>query len=147
MNVILTLPLTIFLLLLARKIWSLFGRSWTSPLRFLPGPKSASYFYGNFLEINQAQHSVLFEKWVGLYGKTFKYHHLGNVSHNHLHLSPAQGLLHILGSSVIHDGHSCFTPRFVSLRALLQTRDSAGEFLSRLGRRLAICRRLAASPI
>lgn len=80
MNALFTLPLFVFLLLVARKAWSLFGRSWTSPLRFLPGPKSPKYFFGHIKEIANADHSVVLEHWVAQYGKTFKYYGLGNVS-------------------------------------------------------------------
>ncbi|TFK65716.1 cytochrome P450 [Pluteus cervinus] len=55
-------------------IVEVYYNEWTSPIRDLPGPKSASWIWGNFMEIRKAEHSVLQEKWVEQYGITIKYH-------------------------------------------------------------------------
>lgn len=80
MNPLLLLALVSFAVLLARKVYSALARSWNSPLRSLPGPKSPSFIYGHFKEIADAENSVLHEKWVEEYGKTFMYYGFGNVS-------------------------------------------------------------------
>ncbi|KAJ7334856.1 cytochrome P450 [Mycena albidolilacea] len=44
-----------------------------SPIRYLPGPPSTHWFYGNLKEIFKAENSVLHEQWVQQYGPTIKY--------------------------------------------------------------------------
>lgn len=79
MNTLVTLPLIVSLLVVVRKLWSIFGRYWTSPLRHLPGPKSPNFFYGYFNEMSHVDGIELLESWVSTYGKTFKYHEMANV--------------------------------------------------------------------
>ncbi|KII91513.1 hypothetical protein PLICRDRAFT_105725 [Plicaturopsis crispa FD-325 SS-3] len=66
----------------------------SSPLRNLPGPPSTSWALGNSKEIQQADPSVVHEKWVEQYGQTFKYAGLGNVPH--LFTLDTKALSHIL---------------------------------------------------
>lgn len=48
-------------------------RSYSSPLRLLPGPPSESLLFGNFKAILEAENSVLQEKWLEEYGDTIAY--------------------------------------------------------------------------
>ncbi|KAJ4485445.1 cytochrome P450 [Lentinula aciculospora] len=45
----------------------------TSPLNVLPGPPNSSWIYGNSKEIQDAETSVVHEKWVEKYGRTLVY--------------------------------------------------------------------------
>ena len=73
------------------KIAGIYRNEWTSPIRDLPGPKRASWLWGNFLEMrnavciaihlsgrytdfSQQEQSLMQEKWVEQYGMTIKYH-------------------------------------------------------------------------
>ncbi|KAG0696611.1 cytochrome P450 [Suillus ampliporus] len=56
--------------------WKLAERAWRnirSPLRALPGPKGASWIYGNSKEIYSVENPILHEQWVKEYGTTLKY--------------------------------------------------------------------------
>ncbi|KAI5115453.1 hypothetical protein M0805_003830 [Coniferiporia weirii] len=44
-----------------------------SSLRYLPGPMSKSFVFGNFDEVWEADKSELHEKWSVQYGKVMKY--------------------------------------------------------------------------
>ncbi|KAF7356483.1 hypothetical protein MVEN_00981400 [Mycena venus] len=48
----------------------------TSPLRNLPGPPTAHWFYGNTQELVKDQFSGLIEHWVQQYGHTFRIHRI-----------------------------------------------------------------------
>ncbi|KAL0947682.1 hypothetical protein HGRIS_013770 [Hohenbuehelia grisea] len=72
----------------------------TSPLRDMPGPKSSSWFYGNFKEIFKAENSVLHEQWVDTYGSTLKYKGLFNL--NRLYTVDTKALNHVLMNSNIY---------------------------------------------
>ncbi|KAJ7611689.1 cytochrome P450 [Roridomyces roridus] len=48
-------------------------RELNSPLKHLPGPQSAHWFYGNMREIFKADNSVMHEKWVREFGPTLRY--------------------------------------------------------------------------
>lgn len=54
-------------------------RSYRSPLRKLPGPKSQSWLYGNVGEILEKGQSVAWDEWTSTYGKTFQYPSMFNV--------------------------------------------------------------------
>ncbi|KAJ7183746.1 cytochrome P450 [Mycena filopes] len=44
----------------------------TSPLRFLPGPKSAHWFWGNMKQAMDDEDGGLIEEWIKEYGKTMR---------------------------------------------------------------------------
>ncbi|KAJ7718641.1 cytochrome P450 [Mycena metata] len=72
----------------------------TSPLRYLPGPKSSHWFYGNLLEVAADEHSGLEERYVKEYGRTFKYHWLfGKAS---LYTTDAKAVHHFLSNTEIY---------------------------------------------
>ncbi|KAJ6501018.1 cytochrome P450 [Mycena vitilis] len=48
----------------------------TSPLRNLPGPPGAHWFYGNTQELVNDQFLGLIERWVAQYGNTFRIHRI-----------------------------------------------------------------------
>lgn len=50
-----------------------------SPLRYIPGPPSPSFIFGNMKQIFHAENSVLHEQWIDQYGTTLKYKGLMNV--------------------------------------------------------------------
>ncbi|KAF8061716.1 cytochrome P450 [Lyophyllum atratum] len=72
----------------------------TSPLRDLPGPKSASLIYGNFKQIWDAENSVLHEKWVQEYGSTIQYSGLFGM--RRLYTMDTKALNHVLMNSNIY---------------------------------------------
>lgn len=55
-------------------------KSFTSPLRTLPGPPRKSWLLGYFPDIWKADNSVLQEKWVEQYGPSISYTGLFGVS-------------------------------------------------------------------
>ncbi|KAI0703590.1 cytochrome P450 [Cytidiella melzeri] len=57
-------------------IWSFLAlmlRQARSPLRFLPGPPSPSFFMGNLREMHDAENTNLVGQWQRAYGSTFVY--------------------------------------------------------------------------
>ncbi|QRV80086.1 cytochrome P450 family protein [Ceratobasidium sp. AG-Ba] len=48
-------------------------KSWASPLRRLPGPKSDSILLGNLLTLFKRQNSSIWEEWTEKYGKNVRY--------------------------------------------------------------------------
>ena len=44
-----------------------------TPLRYLPGPPSESFFWGNSKLIEKAEESALQDQWVAQYGSTIAY--------------------------------------------------------------------------
>ncbi len=76
--------MSLFLLLLASLLASIvLYVAWTflvlmirqarSPLRFLPGPPSPSFFMGNLREMHDAENTDLVGQWQRAYGSTFVY--------------------------------------------------------------------------
>ena len=47
--------------------------AYRSPLRNLPGPEGASWFKGNFTEVEETDSTRLKEEWVQKYGHVLKY--------------------------------------------------------------------------
>lgn len=119
MNTLLAFPAIIFLLVVVRRLWSIFGLSWTSPLRHLPGPKSPSFIFGHFNEISGSNATKVFENWVAMYGKTYKYYELGNVGSYLLAIYSGELMIYVLDPLVVHDGHSRIEPCPHSLGQLL----------------------------
>ncbi|KAJ7458543.1 cytochrome P450 [Mycena latifolia] len=72
----------------------------TSPLRRLPGPKSAHWLYGNLREIIDDQDSGLAERWVAEYGHTIKVHLVFGLSQ--LYTTDAKALHHVLTHTAIY---------------------------------------------
>ncbi|KAJ7491080.1 cytochrome P450 [Mycena latifolia] len=70
------------------------------PIRHLPGPKSSSFFYGNFKEIWKAEQSVLHEEWTQQYGPTLKYK--GLLGLTRLYTTDTKALNHFLTNSYIY---------------------------------------------
>ncbi|KZV83329.1 cytochrome P450 [Exidia glandulosa HHB12029] len=58
----------------ASKISQLLWHKFTTPLRNLRGPKNPSVVWGNFKEVNHEDDSVVYERWIKEYGKTFRFH-------------------------------------------------------------------------
>jgi hypothetical protein len=57
-------------------VWTflaLLFRQARSPLRFLPGPPSPSFFMGNLREMHDAENTNLVGQWQRAYGSTFVY--------------------------------------------------------------------------
>ncbi|KAJ7912531.1 cytochrome P450 [Mycena leptocephala] len=71
----------------------------TSPTRYLPGPKSTHWFYGNIREIFKAENSVMHEQWVQQYGPTIKYK---AFQMNRLYTVDTSALNHFLTNSNIY---------------------------------------------
>ncbi|KAI0701859.1 cytochrome P450 [Cytidiella melzeri] len=76
------------------KAGSLVIRNLSSPLRNLPGPPNAHFFWGHARNIYNADHSVLQEQWVQEYGPTISYN--GLMSVNTLWTMDTRALQHIL---------------------------------------------------
>lgn len=51
----------------------LLARQARSPLRFMPGPPSQSFFMGNLREMHDQENNNLIQRWVETYGTTFVY--------------------------------------------------------------------------
>jgi TRAP-type C4-dicarboxylate transport system permease small subunit len=52
--------------------WKLFIKSWFSPLRRVPGPKSRSFIWGNIMEPNKAEDiGKVWEGWFAEFGHVF----------------------------------------------------------------------------
>ncbi|KAI0824047.1 cytochrome P450 [Trametes gibbosa] len=69
--------LMVFFSLLAYGLWRvcrLLSFIYTSPLRLLPGPSAPSFFYGNLIEIDEAENSALPDQWFEQYGTHFVDH-------------------------------------------------------------------------
>jgi len=69
-----------FVSLVVLRVLRFFWRSARSPLRQLPGPCSTSWLYGNVREYTEAGQTVLWDHWIEIYGKTFKFATFFNVS-------------------------------------------------------------------
>ncbi|KAF8065363.1 cytochrome P450 [Lyophyllum atratum] len=73
----------------------------TSPLRNLPGPKPASWLFGNAVELLEAEDSLLPEQWAGEYDPTIKLTALfGTISV--LHTMDTKALKHVIVNSDIY---------------------------------------------
>jgi len=52
--------------------WKLFVKSWFSPLRRIPGPKSKSFIWGNILDVRKAEDiGMVWEGWFAEFGHVF----------------------------------------------------------------------------
>nr|GAT54231.1 predicted protein [Mycena chlorophos] len=71
-----------------------------SPLRFLPGPKSAHWLFGNIREIFRAENSVLHEQWVREFGDTLQYKLF--FGRKRLYTVDTKALNHFLTNSYIY---------------------------------------------
>jgi hypothetical protein len=63
-----------------RRLLFIWFKAWRSPLRALPGPKSKSWFLGNFHLRFDPENALPHEQWISEYGTTFSYAGLLNVS-------------------------------------------------------------------
>jgi len=63
-----------------RRLLVIWFKAWRSPLRALPGPKSKSWFLGNFDLRFDPENALPHERWVSEFGTTFSYAGLLNVS-------------------------------------------------------------------
>ncbi|KAF8191593.1 cytochrome P450 [Mycena galopus ATCC 62051] len=82
------------------QIFKLVYQEFNSPLKSLPGPKSAHPFYGNLRDIWKAENSVLHEEWVREYGSTLKYK--GFFGLTRLYTTDTKALNHFLTNSYIY---------------------------------------------
>ncbi|KAJ7662429.1 cytochrome P450 [Mycena rosella] len=71
----------------------------TSPLRYLPGPKSKHWFFGHDKEL-RARASGVEERWVERYGRVIRLHQL--LSRSQLYIADTKALHHILASTHIY---------------------------------------------
>lgn len=79
MKCLLTLvPLTSAVVL--RRLLAIWFKAWRSPLKVLPGPKSKSWFLGNFELKFDPENALPHEQWISEYGTTLSYAGLLNVS-------------------------------------------------------------------
>ena len=108
-------------------------RTWTSPLRRVPGPPSPSLIFGCFKQIQKAETSVLQEQWLAQYGDTITYPVLFGVRR-----VPYNTLQHITyiftGPSPAYGGYKvCISPgtRLLTL-IVVQGRQLRSDPLSRL---------------
>ncbi|KAE9402311.1 cytochrome P450 [Gymnopus androsaceus JB14] len=96
------LPL-ISAIVLAAVLWlfipflRLLSRQWLSPLRFLPGPPSQSFFMGNLAEMHEQENTNLIANWEAKYGSTFVYR--GFVGGCRLMTTDPVAVAHILGNA------------------------------------------------
>lgn len=65
-----------------RRLLVIWLKAWRSPLRALPGPKSKSWFLGNFELRFDPENALPHERWITEYGTTFSYAGLLNVGVN-----------------------------------------------------------------
>ncbi|KAJ7494426.1 cytochrome P450 [Mycena galericulata] len=79
-----------------------------SPLRHLPGPKSAHWFYGNLKEIWKSENSLVQEAWVEQYGRTLKYRAFANTTR--FFTTDTKALNHFLTNTNIY--HKPATTRY-----------------------------------
>ncbi|KAJ7648294.1 cytochrome P450 [Mycena polygramma] len=75
-------------------------RELTSPLRHIPGPKSAHWLYGNMKEFMEDEDSGLEERWVQEYGTTFKFHRFFGQSG--LHTTDTKAMHHFISNTHIY---------------------------------------------
>ncbi|GBE77352.1 predicted protein [Sparassis crispa] len=87
---------------------------YTSSLRYLPGPPSSSWIYGNLKEIFHADNSVLHETWFEKYGATIRYKTLFNS--DRLSTMDTKALNHILTHPSIY--HKTAEARYNLARVL-----------------------------
>ncbi|KDQ54074.1 hypothetical protein JAAARDRAFT_38679 [Jaapia argillacea MUCL 33604] len=69
-----------------------------SPLRRLQGPRSDSWFYGNFKQIFTTENSTLHEEWVAEYGHTLKYKGMFNL--DRIVTTDLRAIQHVLSQSI-----------------------------------------------
>ncbi|KAJ6586473.1 cytochrome P450 [Mycena vulgaris] len=70
----------------------------TSPFRYLPGPKSAHWFFGNLKGLNEA--SGVEEQWVEQYGRTIKLHGFFGLAK--LYIADTKAVHHILSNTHVY---------------------------------------------
>ncbi|PCH34322.1 cytochrome P450 [Wolfiporia cocos MD-104 SS10] len=68
-----------------------------SPLRYIPGPPSPSWLFGNLKQLSSVEEPILYESWVDQYGKTIKFK--GWFSRDTLFTMDTKALNHILTHS------------------------------------------------
>ncbi|KAK7035895.1 cytochrome P450 [Favolaschia claudopus] len=78
------------------RILRLLYEEYNSPLKYLPGPKSAHWIFGNMKGIWNAENSVLHEQWTREYGSTLKYKGLFGLTR--LYTTDTKALNHFLSS-------------------------------------------------
>ncbi|KAJ7144946.1 cytochrome P450 [Mycena crocata] len=76
-------------------------QEFNSPLRYLPGPKSTHFFYGNLKEVWQSDSSVLHEQWIEQYGPTLRY--TGFLGLTRLYTTDTKALNHFLSNTHIYE--------------------------------------------
>ena len=101
----LLLPFLLALYIVSRFI-QLLVRQARSPLRFLPGPPSPSFFIGNLREMHDQENTNLVARWEAAYGSTFVYR--GFVGGCRLMTTDPVAVAHILGR-----GYDYPKPEFV----------------------------------
>ncbi|KAF6758735.1 cytochrome P450 [Ephemerocybe angulata] len=79
-----------------RAISFLWG-NYTSPVRILPGPSSPGWLWGNIKQIQDAENSVLHEKWAREYGSTLSYRAMFGIPR--LYTTDLKAIQHILMNS------------------------------------------------
>ncbi|KAJ6560690.1 cytochrome P450 [Mycena sp. CBHHK59/15] len=86
------------------RVFNIVHAELTSPLRYLPGPKSTHWFFGNLKELASDQTSGLdkrtAERWVAQYGRTMKFHRLFGQSQ--LYITDTKALHHFLSNTQIY---------------------------------------------
>ncbi|KAF8626325.1 hypothetical protein AX15_004986 [Amanita polypyramis BW_CC] len=92
--------LPLFISLVAFSLFKLASFLYRSPLRYLPGPKSSSWIYGNLREIWENDNSVVHEKWVSVYGPTLRYN--GPLGMTRLFTVDTKALAHIIMNGSIY---------------------------------------------
>lgn len=77
------------------KLLAKFYKSFTSPLRILPGPPNDSYIFGNLIQIRDADAAAIHVKWGKEYGPVVQYKAWLSVSAEALCRAPwSQKVLH-----------------------------------------------------
>ncbi|KAJ7597102.1 cytochrome P450 [Mycena floridula] len=66
----------------------------TSPNRYLPGPTSSNWLFGNLLEIQKAENAVLHEEWENKYGHVLTY--TGFLGLKRLYTTDTKAINHVL---------------------------------------------------
>ncbi|OCH86155.1 cytochrome P450 [Obba rivulosa] len=71
---------------------------WFSHLRYIPGPPSASFFYGNLKQLFNADNAALHEEWAEKYGNTLRFN--GFLNMNRLYTMDLRAINYILTHSM-----------------------------------------------
>ncbi|KAF7375729.1 hypothetical protein MSAN_00462400 [Mycena sanguinolenta] len=78
---------------------ALYGE-FTTPFRYLRGPPSKHWFWGNFKELIDDESSGLEERWFREYGRTSKFHRFFNQTA--IHTSDTKAMHHVLTNTHIY---------------------------------------------